>query len=227
MRRILWPLAFGILGTLILVGLGIWQIARLEAKEAMLAEIAARIAAPPGPLPPRPDPAADRFRPVTARGAFAEGGLLVISSHRAMGAGYRLVSVFVTEDGRRILVDRGFLSEAERALPRPAGRAAIEGNLVWPRESDSYTPAPDAKTGVWFARDVPAMAARLATEPVMIVLRRTDEMTPAALPMPVDTGTIPNDHLQYAITWFLLAAVWAGMTLFYLWRIRRLPDGAG
>ena len=106
-------------------------------------------------------------------------------------------------------------------MPRPAGCAAIEGNLVWPNETDSYTPPPDAKTGLWFARDVHAMAAHLATEPVMVVLRRTDEMTPAALPMPVDTATIPNDHLQYAITWFLLAAVWAGMTLFYLWRIRR------
>lgn len=221
MRRILAPLLFGVLGTLVLVSLGIWQLQRLAAKEAMLAEIAAEITAPPVALPARPDPATDRYRPVYLRGSFDEGGLLVIATHPGMGAGYRLVGAFVTEDGRRVLVDRGFVPEAERALPRPAAKAAIDGNLIWPNETDSYTPAPDAKTGVWFARDVPAMAARLGTEPVMVVLRRTDEMMPAALPVPVDGAAIPNDHLNYAITWFLLATVWAGMTLFYLWRIRR------
>ena len=221
MRRILWPVLFGLIGTLILVGLGLWQLARLQAKEALLAEIGARITAPAGPLPAAPDPATDRFLPVALRGSFAEGEILVLSGHKTLGAGYRAIAPFVTEDGRRILVDRGFLPEAERALPRPAGKATIEGNLVWPAEADSYTPAPDAKTGIWFARDVPAMAAQLSTEPVLVMLRRTDEMTPGALPMPVDTAGIPNDHLQYAITWFLLALVWAGMTLFYLWRIRR------
>ncbi|MFM7446577.1 MAG: SURF1 family cytochrome oxidase biogenesis protein, partial [Tabrizicola sp.] len=39
-------------------------------------------------------------------------------------------------------------------------------------------------------------------------------------PMPVDTSGIPNNHWGYAIQWFLLAATWAGMTLFLLWRIR-------
>jgi len=40
--------------------------------------------------------------------------------------------------------------------------------------------------------------------------------------LPVDTARIPNDHLQYAITWFSLAAIWLGMSLFFL-RRRRAP----
>jgi surfeit locus 1 family protein len=40
-------------------------------------------------------------------------------------------------------------------------------------------------------------------------------------PMPVDTSGIPNDHMNYAITWFSLAAVWLGMTAYLLWRIRQ------
>jgi surfeit locus 1 family protein len=39
--------------------------------------------------------------------------------------------------------------------------------------------------------------------------------------LPVDTQGIPNNHLNYAVTWFSLAAVWAGMTLLLLWRIRQ------
>ena len=36
--------------------------------------------------------------------------------------------------------------------------------------------------------------------------------------MPVDTTRIPNDHLQYAITWFSLAAIWAAMSLYFVRR---------
>ncbi len=56
------------------------------------------------------------------------------------------------------------------------------------------------------------MAAALDTEPVLIVAREADRRRGRA-PLPVDTAGIPNDHLQYAITWFALAVVWAGMTL--------------
>ena len=95
MRRFIWPLVFGILGTLILVSLGLWQLARLQAKEAMLAEIASRIDAPPVALPERPDPSTDRYLPVRTAGAFSPNDLLVISSHRTLGPGYRLICVFV------------------------------------------------------------------------------------------------------------------------------------
>ncbi|TNE91503.1 MAG: SURF1 family protein, partial [Rhodobacteraceae bacterium] len=95
------------------------------------------------------------------------------------------------------------------------------GNLHWPEETDSYTPKPDEKTGLWFARDVPAMAVRLGTEPVLVVAARVEGDTQGIAPQPITITGIPNDHKQYAITWFLLAIVWAGMTIFLLWRIRR------
>jgi surfeit locus 1 family protein len=63
------------------------------------------------------------------------------------------------------------------------------------------------------------MATKLNTEPTLIVAREPtgDGITP----VPVNTSTIPNDHWGYAITWFLLAAVWAVMTAALLWRIRQ------
>ena len=49
------------------------------------------------------------------------------------------------------------------------------------------------------------------------------EVTPSEglQPLGVTTSGIPNDHLQYAGTWFSLAAVWLGMTGYLLWRIRQ------
>jgi hypothetical protein len=52
-----------------------------------------------------------------------------------------------------------------------AAEATITGTLHWPRETDGYTPPPDPVTGMWFARDVPAMAEALRTEPVLVVAR--------------------------------------------------------
>jgi surfeit locus 1 family protein len=119
------------------------------------------------------------------------------------------------------MVDRGFLPVAQRAVDRPAAGATVTGNLHWPDEVDSFTPDPDPADRLWFARDVPTLAGVLDTEPVLVVLRETSEPAPFATPFPVDTSGIPNDHLEYAVTWFSLAAVWFGMTLYFVWRMRR------
>ena len=66
------------------------------------------------------------------------------------------------------------------------------------------------------------MAEALGTMPVLVVLSsQTDQ---ALTPLPVDTSGIPNDHREYAITWFLLAVVWAAMSLYLIWRVARRKD---
>jgi surfeit locus 1 family protein len=217
-RRMILPLLFGLIGGAILIGFGVWQLQRLAWKESVLADITARIVAAPVALPVMPDPEADRYLPVTAEGRFTGEDLDVLVSRKQIGPGVRVVEVFET-DGRRVLVDRGFVPQSDRDAPRGADAARVTGNLHWPAEVDSFTPPPDPKTGLWFARDVPAMAAHLNAEPVLIVAR--DPTAAGIEPLPVDTSGIPNDHLGYAVQWFGLATVWLGMTAYLLWRIRR------
>lgn len=227
MRRLIFPLLLGLAGAAVLVALGIWQLQRLAWKEGVLAEISARIAADPVALPAVPDPAEHQYLAVATTVTFTGESLDVLVSRKQIGAGFRPVAVAVTDDGRRILVDRGFLREAERAAPRPgpdAGAHAVAGNLLWPDEVDGFTPEPDLNRGIWFARDLPRMAAHLRAEPVLLVASAPAPPGFAAEPLPVDTSGIPNDHLGYAIQWFGLAAVWLGMTALLLWRIRRRTD---
>lgn len=222
-RRMIVPLLFGLLGAAVLIGLGSWQVQRMAWKQGVLAEIAARINAAPVALPATPDPVADRYLPVIVAGRFTGEGLEVLASARQIGAGYRVVAVLETADGRRVLVDRGFLREADhgapRAAPSIAGAVQVTGNLHWPQETDSFTPPPDTGRNLWFARDVEAMAAALKAEPTFIVA--SAPTGDGIEPMAVDGSAIPNDHLSYAITWFSLAVVWLGMTVLLLWRIRR------
>jgi surfeit locus 1 family protein len=70
----------------------------------------------------------------------------------------------------------------------------------------------------WFARDVDRMAEALGTEPYLVVA----ESNPGERPVPAPvTVNLRNDHLEYAITWFALAAGWAAMTAALVLRILR------
>jgi surfeit locus 1 family protein len=221
-RRMIAPLIFGILGVTVLVGLGVWQLQRLAWKTATIAGIEARLAAAPAAVPADPTPEADRYLRVHAEGAVEPGEIHVYTSAPGQGVGYRVVVPLRLADGQRILLDRGFVPIRDKDAPRRLGPIAVEGALAWPRETDSFTSPPDREKNVWFARDVPLMAEALATDPVLLVTASSDDPAqPTPLPVAVD---IPNNHLGYAIQWFGMAAVWALMTGYLLWRIKRRID---
>ena len=221
MSRYILPLVFGIVGTAILVSLGNWQVRRLAEKEAYLAAIDDRISDAPVALPADPDPVADRFLPVEVSGTLTSDEVHLLVSVKKVGAGYRIVSAFDTDEGRRIMVDRGFVPIPDKDAVRYVGPVTITGNLHWPDEVDSYTPENDVDGNIWFARDVPTMAAALGSEPVLVILREMSENDTSVTPLPVDSSGIPNDHLEYIVTWYGLAIVWVAMTLYYLRRMRK------
>ena len=220
LRKIIFPLALGVVGCGILIALGVWQVQRLTWKTGILDQISATITATPVALPAAPDPVADEYLPVTVTGQIVGAPLSVLVSTAENGAGYRTITGFRTDDGRDIVADLGFLSLDDRGAPLPEGAVTITGNLLWPDEADGWTPEPDEASGIWFARDLPAMAAELGVEPLLVVARQIDPAGPT-VPMPVGIQGIPNDHLGYAITWFMLAIGWALMTGLLIHRTTR------
>lgn len=215
LRRLWFPLLLGLAGLAVLLSLGVWQMQRLTWKEAILDRIDATIAAEPTPLPATVDPEADRYRPVTVSGTLDGTEVHVLTSAPTdtgtMGPGFRVIARLLTEDGRRILVDLGVVRDTAKDAPR-TGPVTVSGNLHWPDEADRWTPEPDRERNVWFARDVDAMADALATERVLVVARSVTGTDLGTTPAPVDSSAISNNHRQYAITWFSLAAVWVAMT---------------
>ncbi|MBL8561461.1 MAG: SURF1 family protein [Gemmobacter sp.] len=222
-RKMILPLLFGLIGAAILVGLGTWQVQRLAWKEGVIARAEAQMQAAPAPLPATPDPEADRYRPVRVEGRFLGPEAHVLTSIPGEGPGFLVIAAFETAQGRRILIDRGFLPEDQKTTPRPAQAASLSGNLIWPDDVTTATPAPDTARNIWFGRDVEAMAEALHTDPLMMVAREPTGQ--GITPRPV-TVTFTNNHLGYAITWFSLAFAWLGMTVLYLWRIRRRSNEA-
>lgn len=217
LKRMIFPIVIGLAGIAILVSLGTWQLQRLTWKEGVLAQIETEIGAQPVAVPVDISPDL-KYLPVVARGVIGDGELHVLVSRKQIGAGYRVIAPLTLDDGRSVLLDRGFIPLDAKQAARTGGTQTIIGNLHWPDDMNGSTPAPDLARNIWFGRDIPAMAEALDTAPVLIVARSaTGE---GIEPLPVGTEGIPNDHLNYAITWFSLALVWFGMTLFLLWRIK-------
>lgn len=217
-----FPLALGIAGCGILIALGIWQVQRLHWKQSVIATIAARIEAPPQALPANPAEATDEYVRVEVFGTLHPDPLHVLTFKEFSGPGFRVIQALQLTDGRKVMVDLGFIPEADKNQPAAIGELRLVGSLLWPDETDAFTPKPNLGENIWFARDLEPMAQALGTQPILIVASNTDrELAP--LPLPV-TIAIANNHLQYAITWFALALVWALMTVYALWRIRRRID---
>lgn len=220
MTRGLLPLVLGLIVTGILASLGVWQLQRMEWKNEQLAIIQRGIEQPPVELPATVDPSM-KYRPVYVGGTTTGEEILVLSGTHDLGGGYNVVSAFQTEDGRRIMVDRGFVPQDDRHKPRPPVALTVAGNLHWPDEKGSATPEPDLTAGIWFAREVPRMAEHLGTEPVLIVAAAVRGDDQGVMPMPLDITGIPNNHLSYAVQWFSFAFICIVMTLALVWRIRQ------
>lgn len=223
MKRVLF-VVFSIAGTAVLLLLGNWQLDRLAWKQTVLDQIDQRIAAPAMLVPQKPRPSEDTYLPVRAEGRLGQDYIRVLVSQKRIGAGYRVISVFKT-GGRRILVDRGFIDLSKSPDAQADQAVVVQGNLHWPDEVDGFTPTPDLEKNIWFARDVRALSEALKTQPILIVASQISPPNQNIEPLQIDSSVIPNDHLQYAVTWFSLAAIWIMMSSAFLWRSKKKKKG--
>ena len=214
---------FGIAGVAVLIGLGVWQLKRLTWKEAQIASLEQQFAAAPVALPMQPDPERDKFLRVSVTGQTDGRELHMLTSLKPYGPGFRVIAPVTIADGRVVLVDLGYVPQAAKApAARPALPVDVVGALYWPDEVDGFIPAPDRTANIWFARDLTLMAEALGTEPLLVIAEAHDA---GEWPKPLRLGlNIPNDHLQYAITWFSLALIWAVMSTML---VRRERGGSG
>ncbi len=217
-RRFWLSVIIAVLGLVILLKLGFWQLSRIPEKETEIQKIEAFFEQEPIELPMVPDSESQEYLPVVVRGEILDGEINVLVSTRSQGAGFRIIAPFRLEDGRDVLLDRGFIRSEDKDKKRNLGAGEVIGNLHWPDERGPSIPDDDIALNEWYARDVGKMAKHLGTEPILIVAKTTT--SDQILPLPVSSDNIPNNHLAYAIQWFLFAGIWFGMTSVLLWRIR-------
>jgi surfeit locus 1 family protein len=213
----------------VLLSLGAWQLQRLDWKRALIARADASAHAAPAPL--------ERILGAThgkieythaeARGEYLAGEVhlfVVLDDGRI---GFQAIAPFRLEDGRVILVDRGFV-RAEGKLPAaheapPAGQVRVTGLIREAHERGLFTPKPDIAGRIWYGRDPGEMAAALGVELAAPLILARDAGAPGEAPEGGHTRlTFRNDHLSYAVTWFALAATLLVIYLAFHWSRGRL-----
>lgn len=232
--HLFWPLLVTTTGLAILLGLGFWQVERGAWKRDLIATLSDRLTRAPEDLPPvsqwgRLRQADAEFRRVKFRATLLAGDEALVytvgSALRAdvSGPGYWVFSRARLADGSLVAINRGFIPEAEVKNKRapdgaPAGAQEFIGVLRWPEASGLFTPADNPARNLWFRRDHAAMAAAKGWGPVAPFY--VDIESPASgaghpRPGPLSVR-LPNNHFQYALTWFGLAAVLAGIFLLFV-----------
>ncbi|MBV9735261.1 MAG: SURF1 family protein [Acidisphaera sp.] len=194
----------------LLVGLGNWQVRRLAWKRGVLAAIAAAEAAPAVPLPAAPSP----FQKVSVTGSFRPDLAALFADEvcdtpRGPVIGGELIVPLERPGALAVLVDRGWIPLDRRgAVATPAGSVTVVGYVHPADHPGPFSARDDAAGRRFYTLDPPAIGAALGLPGVApFVLIALGDPPAAGYPVPArHLPQPPNNHLQYAITWYGLAA---------------------
>ena len=237
---LLWPSLATLVALAILIGLGTWQLQRKAWKEALIAQVDARAHGVPQPLPPEarwPDwkPQDEEFRRVTAQGRLDPDrtvlvhGILPGATRGMPVQGYYVFAPLSLNEGGTVMVNRGFIPSELKDQPRApwrgtAGPATVTGLMRAPERRTLFVPENDPARETWFVRDVAQMAgARGLSRVAPFYVEAEASPGGSEWPKPGQAFVdLPNNHLQYAFTWFGIAATLLGVfAVFARQRLRR------
>lgn len=223
---------FTLLMVALFVGLGVWQLQRRVEKHALIAALTERLAVAPAPLPSPSQwsaltPNKDEFRRVSFSAVYqAAPDAMVYSSGSAVrddisGAGTWAFMPARLPTGETVVINAGFVQNAmqereqqDRAVKRLITKEPVmlSGYIRFPEAAGVLTPSANLAKRLWFTRDHLAMARALGWggdgKPVAPFYIDLEQPMPAGgIPKPGPLQVhLKDDHLQYAITWFLLAS---------------------
>lgn len=229
------PTLATILAIVVFVWAGNWQGSRMHEKQALRAQLDAAGAADPmavAALPANSDWASLRYRPVAAAGEYdARRQILVDNKVHAGRAGFHVVTPLVLADGRAVLVNRGWVAQGPSRsvlpeVPPPPGPVTVRGRIAMPVVGYFELAAETAPGPVWQNLDPGRFAAATGRPVLPVVVEAT------APPVP-DDGLVRDwpapdlgieKHRIYMLQWYALAALAAGLWLFFFarrWRRAR------
>jgi surfeit locus 1 family protein len=210
----------------ILLGLGKWQLDRKAWKEGLIAAIEERLVAKPvdvgsaftATYAPPHDAVGYEYIRVRAKGRFHhDKERYYYAPDQQMGPGFHVYTPFeMSPNGTILFVNRGYVPEhlkdpAKRSQGQVDGEVEVTGLLRSPGVQETFTPDNDVAGNLWFWRDYYGMlrsAFENTERPQMPVFVDAEGEAPGGWPKGGATLVkLPNRHLEYAITWFGLAAV--------------------
>lgn len=222
-RLLAAPLAATLVALAVLLSLGFWQLDRKAWKEELLRRIETRAHAAPTDIAaestwPAWNASEDEYRRVRLAGRFESDKLVALNGlaelrERQATQGFYLFVPLKRPDGTTILVNRGFVptelrAEAEAALKAAPPDGTVTGLVRAPETRSAFQPENEPAKESWWVRSVADMAkARGLGRVAPFYVDADATPNPGGWPRGGQTQLVlRNTHLQYAITWFGLAA---------------------
>jgi surfeit locus 1 family protein len=199
------------LAFLTFVGLGVWQMERLQWKQDLIARVDARIHTEPV-APPQAATVDDEYRRIRISGTYMADADTLTQAVTKLGPGFWVMTPLKSADGRVILVNRGFIPQDlkdKTAYAAPSGLVDVTGLLRLTEPKGGFLRENDPKAGRWFSRDVEEIArARGLSVTAPYFIDADAASSPDRYPVGgLTIVAFPNSHLQYALTWFAMAAL--------------------
>ncbi len=212
-RPSLWATLFTVPAVLAMLALGTWQVDRLHWKQELIQRVQERVGSAPIPLPASiPNPDDLDLRPVTVTGRLLnDRAMLVLARPRQGQVGYEVVTPLQrTDGGAPVLVNRGWIPMDRKDARRdgPDGEVTLRGVARVPGAAGWMQPDNRPGAEVWTRVDLPAMATASGLPEVgPVVVEALPGQSPGNVPAGIEPrAELPNNHLQYAVTWYSLAA---------------------
>ncbi|MFT6558135.1 MAG: surfeit locus 1 family protein [Sneathiella sp.] len=220
-----WPTVMTIPIVIVLLTLSIWQLNRYAWKVELIDHLSAQLALDPVDLPTG-DVALSEWehRKVRLRGEFLHEKEIHLFSHADKGRkGFQIITPFKrAETGQIYLVNRGWVNEGfkdpeNRTEGLLSGVVKVTGVVRKPwTKSYDFLPDNNRSTNVWLYGDLAQMAAHQNVEAAPFFIELDATPVPGGWPIGGQTRiSIPNNHLEYFITWLGLAAAMLAIYIFY------------
>lgn len=214
----------------LLLALGTWQVKRLSWKLDLIQQVEERAHAEPvdAPAPSQwaslTNPADYEYRRVRLAGIFRHQDEVQVYTVSDLGPGYWVLTPLQRDDGSLVIVNRGFVPSDKRdpstrlegELPT---RVEIVGLMRAPETGGLFLRTNDPQNNRWYSRNIAQIADAKSLGAVAPFYVDADATpNPGGLPIGGKTMLVfPNNHLSYAITWYVLAA----MTVAAGWYVTR------
>ncbi len=211
----------------ILLALGVWQVKRLAWKTDLLARIEHGQSLAPTPLQTLMDDRAQgqiiAWRKVLVQGRIADEPVRPLYAIRNSKPALRALAPFILDSGLIITVDFGYLDgpvTPDFRLPHSGEAMTLSGILKPVRTPGPFAPA-NTPDGQWYWPDTATILspffANRTVEAFLVDLDKPRLFQDWPTPAPAHAD-IPNNHLDYALTWFGLAL--AALGIYLGWHVR-------
>ena len=208
----------------LLVVLGFWQLQRLEWKNEILSKIEDNYNNTAVDFPFLDDTSQFEYMRSTIKGKYLPDRLMFFyKSNLAGDPGFNIVIPFKTFEGNTVYIDNGWIPYGDKegldlTFINKSDILNLSGVLIFKKDRKYFTPENDYNKNIWYLLNTDEMDLFHNLSSSDYVLKLVDQKYFDELLIEFKPTNINNNHLQYAITWFLMALF---ISIFYIYLIKQ------